>query len=94
MCAKILNTLGLVLSIVGTAFVFKWGLSHQAESFRLGLEDNTPVDTKWGRLTVKEAEQKEAQEMAKFRCWSRIGLSLIALGFLLQLMATWIPDRQ
>jgi hypothetical protein len=94
MYAKILNTIGLVLSIVGTAFVFKWGLSRKAESFGFGLEDGTLVDTKWGRITVKEAEQKDAQEMSEFRNRSRIGLSLIALGFLFQLLATWIPDHQ
>lgn len=93
MCSRILNTVGLVLSIIGTAFVFKWGLSRQSESFGLELGENTPVDTKWGRMTVKEAQQKDAKEAAQFKCWSRIGLSLIALGFLFQLVATWIPDQ-
>jgi hypothetical protein len=94
MYAKILNTIGLIFSIAGTGFVFKWGLSRQVESYGIGLEKNTPINTKWGQITVKEAEQREAQEMSEFRCKSRIGLSLIGVGFLFQLVATWIPDNQ
>jgi preprotein translocase subunit Sss1 len=93
MCAQILNSIGLILSIIGTGFVFKWGLSRQTDSFGLALGENTPIDTKWGKITVKEAEKKEAEEMAEFRCLSKIGLLLIGIGFVFQLIATWIPTN-
>jgi hypothetical protein len=91
MCTQILNSIGLIFSIVGTGFLFKWGLSRQSESYGLGLGENTPIDTKWGIITVKEAEQKESKEIAEFRCWSKIGLLLIGIGFLFQLVAIWLP---
>ncbi|HVU07022.1 MAG TPA: hypothetical protein VHG89_00600 [Verrucomicrobiae bacterium] len=91
MSAQILNSLGLILSIIGTIFVFKWGLSRQPQSFSFGLEDNNIISTKWGKMTGKDAKQKDAHEEIKYKRLSKSGLSLIAIGFILQLFAVWIP---
>ena len=90
MCAKILNSIGLILSIIGSVFWFVWGLSKTSESYGIGLGPNNIINSKWGRITVAEAELKGAQEMAKCSKLARFGLFLIALGFAFQLVATWV----
>jgi hypothetical protein len=90
MCTKILNSIGLILSIIGSVFWFKWGLSQTSESFGIELGTKNQVDTKWGRITVEEAKKKGNEEMARCRNLARFGLFLIALGFAFQLVATWI----
>lgn len=86
---QILNSIGLLLAIIGTIMVFIWGLTLQQESYGLGLDDNNVVKTKWGDITVKEATEKGEQELKQHKCLSRIGLFLIGLGFLFQLWAVW-----
>jgi len=86
---QILNSIGLLLAIIGTIMVFIWGLTLQQDSYGLGLGDNNVVKTKWGDITVKEATEKGKQELKKHKCLSRGGLFLIGLGFLFQLWAVW-----
>ena len=86
---QILNSIGLLLAIIGTIMVFIWGLTLQQESYGLGLEDGNEVKTKWGTIAVKEAREKGEKEVKKHKCFSRCGLFLIGLGFLFQLAATW-----
>ncbi len=90
MYSKLFNTTGLILSIVGTYFVFRWGLTLQAESYGLGLEDGNIIKTKWGKMTVREATIKQGNERARHLLLSQIGLGLISLGFVFQMIATWI----
>ncbi|PSJ15949.1 hypothetical protein [Nitrosomonas supralitoralis] len=70
--------------------VFIWGVTLERESFGLGLEDKTLVNTKWGRITVEEAAVKSRLERKHHQYLSKLGLALIGVGFLLQLVAVWL----
>jgi hypothetical protein len=75
--ARLLNTSGLALTSIGCLLLFSFGLP-------------VDVDLK-GRVNLI-GEQSDAAEIAKGRrylWWGRLGISLIALGSLLQICATW-----
>jgi len=93
MCAQILNSIGLIAGIIGTTLIFKWGISFQSQSYGIGVEDGNIVDTKWGKIPVKEAEIKGDAEESWARKLSKTGIILVGLGFLLQLWAVWIPNE-
>ena len=88
MCVKVLNSIGLILSIIGSVFWFVWGTARTRESFGLALEENTPIETKWGRITVKEASAKS--ELSRCVWLAKFGMLLIGIGFVFQLIATWL----
>jgi hypothetical protein len=77
MLARYLNTIGLVLTIVGCVLVFCFGV---------------PVDVDpEGRIRII-AEQRDDNEIAKGKRYlrlGRLGISLIALGAVFQIWATW-----
>jgi hypothetical protein len=77
MLARSLNTIGLVLTIVGCVLVFCFGI---------------PVDVDpQGRINII-AEQSDDNEIAKGKRYlrlGRLGISLIAIGAGLQIWATW-----
>jgi hypothetical protein len=73
MDAKILNTVGLVLSIVGGALWFFYGFpqpTHE-EGVGLALEDATPLPD--GR-TVAEHNEEIRKTRAKYLCISKTAL--------------------
>ena len=91
---EILNTIGLLLGIMGVLIIFIWG-PPQPEHFTgiaLGLEDGTPID-KSGK-TVAEYNKDIKKRKRFYSRVSRIGLLLIMLGFAFQLMSIWIPERE
>ncbi len=74
--AKWVNTIGLVLGMVGVVMIFKWGPpqpSFEGDSLLLESTD----------------EKKLAAEKAKYKYLSQIGLALIGVSFALQLCGTW-----
>lgn len=83
MTAALLNSVGLVLGILGVAVIYEWGPpqpSYEAGRYR-ELERNT----------ITEDELRLA--MQRMAAWhmSAIGLGFIGLGFLFQLLAVWVP---
>ena len=89
MSAEWVNTLGLASNIVGVVLVFFYGFpqpSHE-EGVKVGLEDNTPLAD--GR-TVAQFNEDVRRKKAKYLFRSRAGLGLMFIGFVLQLVATWI----
>jgi len=86
---QILNTIGLLFNIGGVALLFRFGPPQPTfeEGIGIGLEGGTRL--KDGK-TVDEhnADVRELQRQYKKR--SRIALSLIIFGFVLQLCATWV----
>jgi len=90
MCVKVLNSIGLILSIIGSVFWFVWGTARTMESFGLALGENTPIETKWGRITVKEASAKSEAELSRCVWLAKFGMLLIGIGFVFQLIATWL----
>jgi len=80
MCAAIVNAIGLALNILGVTLAFFFGYpqpSHEEGSMLL--------------LGHQEEHDKETRRRRnKYRLWSRAGLSFMFVGFLLQLLATWL----
>ena len=77
MTARLLNTVGLVLAVIGCVLLFWFGI---------------PVDVDpQGRRHIITEDRDEA-EVAKGKRYlhlGRLGISLIAIGALLQIWATW-----
>ena len=88
MDAKTLNTIGLVLSIVGGTLWFFYGFPQptHVESVGLALEDGTVLPD--GR-TVAQHNEQVRKTRARYLYISRLALALIILGFVFQLWATW-----
>ena len=86
--AQTLNTLGLVLGLVGVALIFVWGPPQPQleEGVGLGLEDGTPLGN---GLTVAQHNAIVRRRRFRHAVLSRVGLALIFLGFLSQLFAVW-----
>jgi hypothetical protein len=86
---KTLNTIGLILGLIGVLLIFVWGppQPNLEEGIGLGLEDGTPIDST-GK-TVKEYNDEVLQKKIKHNIMSRLGLGLIFIGFLFQIWATW-----
>ncbi len=87
---KILNTIGLLLGIVGVIIIFIWGPPQPTleEGIGLGLEDNTPINE--SGKTVKQHNGEIRQKRKRYNRLSRTGLVLVFLGFLFQLFAVWV----
>ena len=88
-CTKILNTIGLILGLVGVVLIFIWGPPQPQldEGVNLGLEDNTPIDE--SGKTVREYNEEVKNKRRRHKIMSSIGLGLIFFGFGFQLWATW-----
>lgn len=73
---KWLNTIGLLLGIIGVVLIFIWGPPQPSfEGDSILLES-----TNESALAAKKTHYKRI---------SRIGLGLIGLGFVLQLWSVW-----
>ena len=92
MTARLLNTVGLLLGMVGVVILFIWGPPQPDldEGFAIGLS--------YTEDTVFEDGTKPAEHDAKVRkrkrlhqIMSRIGLGLVGVGFFAQLVALWTP---
>lgn len=90
MNAQILNSLGLILGLIGVLFIFIWGppQPNLEEGIGMGLEDGTPIDS--SGKTVKQHDEEIKAKRKKYNLMSRIGLTLVFIGFLFQLLANWI----
>jgi hypothetical protein len=82
MCSQILNTLGLMLNIVGVATLWRFGFPQPTHEESTGLAIEGPIADK----NAEGARRKKA----KYICISTTALVLIILGFLCQLIATWV----
>lgn len=83
-----LNTIGLVLGLVGVGLIFVWGPPQPQldEGVGLGLEDGTPLGN---GLTVAQHNVNVRRRRLRHKVLSRVGLGLVFIGFLLQLFAVW-----
>jgi hypothetical protein len=83
MITAALNSVGLVLGILGLAVIYEWGPpqpSYEAGRF-VRLEQST----------ITEEELRLLKQKAAAWRMSAIGLGLIGFGFVLQLLAVWVP---
>jgi hypothetical protein len=89
MLPELVNTIGLIANMIGVAIAFFYGFpqpSHE-EGIGLGLELGNVLP---GGKTVAQYDEDVRRQKQRFYFWSRAGLSLMGIGFLLQLIATWI----
>lgn len=86
---QILNTIGLCFNIFGVIILifYSYPQPNFEEGSGLGLEDNSIL--KNGK-TAKEDNTIKEQIKNKFKFLSKIALSFICIGFILQLIATWL----
>lgn len=89
MLPSILNTIGLILGIIGVGIIFRFGppQPNLEEGVALGLRDNTPID-KSGK-TVSQHNAEIRQRRLVHSNFSKLGLLLILVGFGFQLWAVW-----
>jgi hypothetical protein len=85
---QLLNTVGLVLSMVGVLIIFRYGPPQPSfeEGVGLGLEEATRLPD--GR-TVADHNRDVDVLRAKHSRMSRCGLILVFFGFAFQLWAAW-----
>ena len=76
--AKIANSVGLLLDVVGVLLLFKFGLPEdvrrKGESYLL-LEETDEADIAKGR---------------RYDFWAKVALGLVVLGFVLQLISNFV----
>jgi len=84
----LLNRIGLLLGLVGVILIFVWGppQPNLEKGVGLGLQEGTRLPD--GR-TVAEHDRDVARRRRRHTVLSRVGLGLIALAFVLQLIATF-----
>ena len=92
MNSRLLNTIGLVLGIIGVLFLFVWGPPQPSfeRGVSLGIEDATPSGNT-GRTVADHNREVEAKRKF-YTTMSRVGLCLIMVGFALQLWSVWLPE--
>ena len=78
-CSNIVNSVGLVLDIVGVVLIWRYGLPE-------------PISREGHNYIILEShDEAEKIKAAKYDRLSKIGLSLVILGFALQLASNFIP---
>src|SRR5437868_6013252 len=73
---QVVNSIGLAANIAGVGLAFFFGYPQPSHE-----EGNALVFGKDPEVPVRRA---------RYLFWSRIGLGLMTLGFVLQLVATWM----
>ena len=89
MCSQVINSIGLVLDIVGAVILFFFGPPQPSFEKGVGIiaEDATPLSD--GRAAA-EHDQDMDRVKAKYTLISRLAMAIIAIGFVLQLVAMWL----
>ncbi len=84
--ARFLNLVGLVLNFAGALMLFIWAPPQPSfeEGAGLALEDITPLED---GHTVRWHNIQTRKQRLSYSILSRLALALIAIGFLLQLVA-------
>ena len=72
-----LNTVGLLLGMVGVAIIFIWG------------PPQPDLDPQGKLLLAGQPDQAIVRLKSEYETISRVGLGLIGLGFVAQLLGTW-----
>lgn len=75
--ARIINTLGLGLVIVGCLLLYRFGLPPS-------VDPSGAV-----HLILEQADNAEIAKGKRYRMWGRIGIALVGFGSCFQIWATW-----
>lgn len=76
--AEILNVAGLCSGMVGTVLIYRFGVPRQVDTGGVSV------------LSLSGDARYDYEEIARiklFKCWGKVGLSLVFLAFSLQLLA-------
>jgi len=89
MASHVVNSIGLILGMMGVILIFVWGPPQPNfdESVGLAIEEAT-VLVDGTKVADIIAEQKRLKRRHEIR--SRAGLGLIFVGFLVQLLGVWV----
>lgn len=92
MTSQTANALGLMLGIVGVVIIFFWGppQPYLETGMALGLEDATTISS--SGKTVAEHNREIEAIRHRYVLLSRLGLTLIGVGFVFQFIAIWLPS--
>lgn len=90
MLPEIVNSAGLVSNIAGVALAFFYGYPQPSHEEGVGLSLEKATYLEHLGKTVEQLEADTRKQKSRYRFWSRVGLALMAIGFVLQLIATWI----
>lgn len=87
--AQIINTLGLCCDILGAVILFKYGFPQPDfnEDVGLALEDETELED---GSTVRQYQVMAKAMKESYVSVSRAGRNLLLIGFVLQIIATWL----
>jgi len=91
MVGPLVTTLGLLCDIAG-AWLVAWEVVRQyrGKRFEAGGREEDPG---WGPHPVRETEAFQTWELQKLTRM-KWGLAFLTVGFLLQIVATWIPRTE
>lgn len=78
--SSLLNSIGLVLGMIGVGLVFFYGISPMIDS------DGAVF------MIAEHEDENEKKRAKKYNCLSRLGLILIFIGFVLQLSSNFIKN--
>ena len=78
MNARVLASLGLVITVVGCGLLYQFGLPADVD----------PTGAQ--HLVTEDIDETEVAKGKRYRLIGRIGIGLVGLGALLQLGATWM----
>ena len=76
----LLNSIGLTLDIIGAVLLFKYGLPEDLD--RHGHQ----------RLILEQIDEEEARLAQRYDKLSKAALSLLIVGFVLQLVSNFLPE--
>lgn len=89
MIAAIANSVGLVASILGVGLVFFFGYPQPSHDQGVSIV-LTPEMRLSDGLTLRQYDQDVRDRNERRLGGSRLGLVLMAFGFVLQLVAIWV----
>ena len=76
--SNLINSLGLFLDIIGVILIWNFGLPDS-----ISREGHTFI-------TTEGSDEREKARAARYDRWSKIGLSLVIVGFVVQLVSNFI----
>jgi hypothetical protein len=89
-CQQLLNTIGLVLGMVGVIIIFRFGPPQPSFETGVPLVLQNPNHVLEDGRTLAEHNKDIERLRQRHAQWSKAGLILVFFGFALQLWATWV----
>ncbi len=82
-----INTIGLVLDIIGVVLLFIKANPYSSGFFRFAPDEMFFTD---GVFVEGKAEREDDHKKSCLINWQRIGITLIIIGFVLQIISNYI----